>query len=367
MGQAFQPDIPDVRLESLNYSHNVRLESLNYPKGKCGGPCRRAINSTMSRSVRPRRNGQRARGAVSLETPNASRPPIRPQRKTPAMNSRIWPGLTALFLAMAGLVPAPRADDPPGVPADHARKMQQGLALFKAKVRPVLVQHCLDCHGGKAKKGGLDLSDRKPLVDSGVLEGGGKESRLATLIRHEDDPHMPQKAAKLPDATIADIARWIDLGAPFDRPLVDRAATARIRQQVPLRPTRISGRSGRWRLPRHPPVAKRGWARTPVDRFILAALERRGLKPNRSRTDARLIRRVTFDLTGLPPSPDEIDAFVQRPGPRRLRSPRRSLAGVARLWRTVRLVTGWTWRGSPSRTATSRTTIGPSPTTIATS
>ena len=105
--------------------------------------------------------------------------------------------------------------------------MQQGLALFKAKVRPVLVQHCLDCHGGKAKKGGLDLSDRKPLVDSGVLEGGGKESRLVALIRHEDDPHMPQKAAKLPDATIADIARWIDLGAPYDRPLVDRAATAR--------------------------------------------------------------------------------------------------------------------------------------------
>ena len=146
--------------------------------------------------------------------------------ETPAMRIRIWPGFTVLVFALVGPVPSLRADDKPSVPADHARKMQQGLALFKAKVRPALVQHCLDCHGGKATKGGLDLSDRKPLVDSGVLEGGGKESRLAALIRHEDEPHMPQKAPKLPDATIADIVRWIDLGAPYDRPLVDRAAVA---------------------------------------------------------------------------------------------------------------------------------------------
>ena len=157
----------------------------------------------------------------------ASRPPLDPDRNTPAMNIGIRPSLTVVG-GLVRLVPSLRADDTPRVPADHARNMQQGLALFKAKVRPVLVKQCLDCHGGKAKKGGLDLSDRKPLVDSGVLEGGGKESRLAALIRHEDDPHMPQKAAKLPDAIIADITRWIDLGAPYDRPLVDRAAAARV-------------------------------------------------------------------------------------------------------------------------------------------
>ena len=75
----------------------------------------------------------------------------------------------------------------------------------------MLIQHCLDCHGGKATKGGLDLSDRKPLVDSGVLEGGGKESRLAALIRHEDEPHMPQKAAEAPRR---DDRRY----RPMDRP-----------------------------------------------------------------------------------------------------------------------------------------------------
>lgn len=130
------------------------------------------------------------------------------------MRIRFWPGFTALILALMAAVTSLRADDTPNVPPDHARRMQEGLALFKAKVRPVLMQHCLNCHGGKATKGDLDLSDRGTLMKSGVLDGGGKESRFAALIRHEDEPHMPQKAAKLPDVTIADLARWIDLGAP---------------------------------------------------------------------------------------------------------------------------------------------------------
>src|SRR5262249_41203566 len=109
--------------------------------------------------------------------------------------------LLAVGLTSGSSVPA---DDKPTVPPDHARRMQEGLVLFKAKVRPALVRHCLDCHGGKATKGDLDLSDREPLMKAGVLEGGSKESRLAELIRHEDEPHMPQKAAKLPDAVIAD-------------------------------------------------------------------------------------------------------------------------------------------------------------------
>ena len=136
------------------------------------------------------------------------------------MKTCILPGLAVLLVAGA----TSAADEKPAVSPDHARNMQEGLALFKAKVRPALVKQCLDCHGGKATKGDLDLSDREPLMKSGALEGGSKESRLALLIRHEDEPHMPQKAPKLADAAIADIGRWIDLGAPYDRPLVDRKA-----------------------------------------------------------------------------------------------------------------------------------------------
>ncbi len=177
------------------------------------------------------------------------------------MKTRILSGLAVLLVAWGNL----RRRQKPAVPPDHARNMQEGLALFKAKVRPVLLQHCLDCHGGKATKGDLDLSDREPLVKSGVLEGGSKESRLAVLIRHEDEPHMPQKAPKLPDATIADISRWIDLGAPYDRPLVDRHGDAKPSADRPTGST--SGRSGRWPSVSPPAVQDAAWVRTP-DRSV---------------------------------------------------------------------------------------------------
>ena len=79
------------------------------------------------------------------------------------MRIRIWPNLTILIFALVAILHSLRADDKPSVPPDHARQMQQGLALFKEKVRPALVRHCLDCHGGKSTKGDLDLTDRKPL------------------------------------------------------------------------------------------------------------------------------------------------------------------------------------------------------------
>jgi mono/diheme cytochrome c family protein len=231
------------------------------------------------------------------------------------MRIRQWPGLTIIVLALVEPVPSYSADDArTKLPADHVQRMQQGLALFKAKVRAALVQHCLDCHGGKAKKGGLDLSDRKTLVESGVIEGGSAESRLTALIRHEDDPHMPHKAAKLPDATIADIARWIDLGAPYDRPLVDRAPKG----QRAARPTEADKDFWSFRplkLVKRPAAHDGAWARTPIDLFVLAALEQRGLRPNSIADRRTLIRRVAFDLTGLPPSPAEIESFAEDPAP----------------------------------------------------
>ena len=209
-----------------------------------------------------------------------------------------------------------RAEDASAVPTDHARRMEEGLALFKTHVRPVLIRHCLDCHGGKKTKGDFDLSDRKPLVDSGAIEGGAKESFLYALIAHEEEPHMPYKAEKLPDEAIERIARWIDLGAPYDRPLVDRAGAVRPAQAPAVtdedrnfwafRPLATVG---------PPSVRDPAWGRTPIDRFILAGLEPRGLKPNPPVDRRALIRRVCFDLVGLPPTPEEVDAFVNDPAP----------------------------------------------------
>ncbi len=223
------------------------------------------------------------------------------------MKTRILPGLAVLLVSAATFA----AGDKPTVSPEHARNMQEGLALFKAKVRPVLVQQCLSCHGGKSTKGDLDLSDREPLMKSGALEGGSKESRLALLIRHEDEPHMPQKAPKLADVAIADIGRWIDLGAPYDRPLVDRKASTK-----PM----VTGDPDFWSfrpLARvSPPTVKDAtWTRTPIDRFIASALERKGLRPNPIADRRTLIRRLSFDLTGLPPTPEEVEAFVNDRSP----------------------------------------------------
>ena len=217
-------------------------------------------------------------------------------------------------LAIAALVfvscPTVRGDEP-AIPADHAQKMQQGLVVFKEQVRPILIKHCLDCHGGKTTKGDFDLSDRKPLIESGTIEGGSKACQLIALLTHAEEPHMPRKAPRLPDSAIAQIARWIDLGAPYDRPLIEKNPDA---AAVAAKPSSEIDRDFWSFLPLKsiaPPTVKNGeWARTPIDRFILAGLDAKGLTPNPVADRRALIRRVTFDLIGLPPTPEEVDAFV---------------------------------------------------------
>jgi mono/diheme cytochrome c family protein len=251
-------------------------------------------------------------------THTAQTPQIENDRKpSPAtMKPKCWPSFVLLIGISIGPGISVHADDQTTVPPDHARRMQEGLALFKEKVRPALVQNCLNCHGGKTIKAGLDLSDRAELVKTGVLDGGGAESRLMALIRHTEEPHMPQKAAKLPEPTIAAIARWVDCGAPYDQPLVPRpdARAARMNAATERERRFWSFRGLRPTTP-PPPLREEAWVRTPVDSFILAALENHGLRPNPPADRRTLIRRLCFDLTGLPPSPDEIDAFVADPAP----------------------------------------------------
>ena len=159
----------------------------------------------------------------------------------------------------------------------HARRMAQGMELFKREVRPLLNERCLACHGGAQSLGGLDLSSRESLVKSGKLGASADSSRLLKLIRHEQEPHMPFQQPKLPEQSIDDIARWIELGAPYDKPLIDKSAagqpvevTAADRQFWSFRP-----------LARSEPLAgDRGWSRTSIDRFILQKLHQKGLTPN---------------------------------------------------------------------------------------
>ncbi len=201
------------------------------------------------------------------------------------------------------------AGSPRPVPADHAPHMQAGLELFKSRVRPMLLQNCLNCHGGKEKKGDFDMSTRETLMDSGMVETKAVSSTMYRVVAHLDDPHMPYKAAKLPDASIEDLGRWIDLGAPYDRPLSEQGQTA-------TQPKVVTDADRRyWAFvplgrPSPPQVHRADWARGPIDRFLLAKMEAAGVTPVGEADRGVLIRRAYFDVVGLPPSPEEIDAFV---------------------------------------------------------
>ncbi len=256
------------------------------------------------------------RGTDRASVRQAFQPDVRLKSLTARIRfSRVpprWIAALVFVLALSATASLPAIAQ---VPPDHAAKMQRGIELFKAKVRPILVTHCLDCHGGKAIKGDLDLSDRKPLLESGTIDGGGTKCRLYALVSHAEKPHMPQKAPKLPDSAIADIAAWIDLGAPYDRALIDRkpaqaaqapSHTAEERSFWSLRPLQAAA---------PPRVTNEAWVKTTVDRFVLAKLEAKAIAPNGPAGRRVLCRRLYFDVTGLPPHPNDVNAFVNDPDP----------------------------------------------------
>lgn len=182
-------------------------------------------------------------------------------------------------------------------------------AQFLRDVAPVLETRCLHCHAGKDAKGGLSLETRRSALrggDSGpaIVPGNPKNSPLFDAVTGEE-PEMPKDGKPLPAKQIAALRKWIASGAhwPASRTLKDRRG-----EWWSFLPLKLPA------VPRVPP-ADRAWARTPVDAFILRMLRREKLRPSAAADRRTLIRRLTFDLHGLPPSPAEVDAFVRDPSP----------------------------------------------------
>lgn len=205
------------------------------------------------------------------------------------------------------------------VPPDHAAKMAASQELFKSKVRPFLVAQCLECHGGSKTKSGFSLATREDLLAGGdrgvsVILGQGRQSPLVRYVAREDEPHMPPKQAA-PREAVEFLAKWIDLGAAYDQPLVD-STKASTKQ-----PLTVTGKDKDYWAYRTlqptvvPDVKDSQWPRTVIDRFILAQLESKGIAPAADADRRTLIRRVTFDLIGLPPTPEEVEAFVSDTSP----------------------------------------------------
>ncbi len=200
--------------------------------------------------------------------------------------------------------------------------------FFEQKIRPVLVAECYECHCATKHKGGLRLDYRggwQAGGDSGdaIVPGDAGASLLIRSIRHEEpDLKMPAKAPKLDDKVISDFEKWVDMGAPDprDEPPADPAAKPTWEQTLAARKTW-------WSLqpvekPAVPDVKNRAWSEHPVDRFLLAKMEARGLAPAPDADAHAIVRRLTFALTGLPPTADEIHETYEQTIDRLLASPR---------------------------------------------
>ncbi|HKX33590.1 MAG TPA: PSD1 and planctomycete cytochrome C domain-containing protein [Blastocatellia bacterium] len=198
---------------------------------------------------------------------------------------------------------------------------REGLEFFEKKIRPALAENCYGCHSAQAKKpqGGLLLDSIEGMLKGGasgqpaVVPGEPEQSLLIRAIRYTDPKLQMPFAGKLPDSTIKEFEAWVKMGAPAPKGGAQPVAANwqpynwdEARRFWSFQPIRDR---------RPPPVKKRSWVKTPIDQFILARLEEQGLKPLGDADRRTWLRRATFDLTGLPPTPDEIDAFLNDRSP----------------------------------------------------
>jgi mono/diheme cytochrome c family protein len=225
-----------------------------------------------------------------------------------------------LLVALSAVLVGPLHAAPPDLTPKHAEEMARSQELFTRQVRKLFLDKCLKCHGGDKTKGELDLATREGLLKGGshgpaVVVGKGKGSRLYKMIAHEEDPPMPANAPKLSDEQIASVAAWIDLGAAYDKPLIEKAAATAKKALTVTDEDRLFWSFQPLRPVTPPPMKDEAWVRTFIDRFVLARLEEKGIAPNPTVERRRLIRRAYFDLIGLPPPAAEVEAFVNDPAP----------------------------------------------------
>jgi hypothetical protein len=237
------------------------------------------------------------------------------------MRSRVH-GLLAgatILAATAGV----RAAAPPTAPT-AAKQAEAPAAAEYAAAQAILTAKCVRCHGPEKQKSGLRLDTRGAVLEGGIdgpaiLPGKSAESDLVRRILGQTKPRMPYKEPPLEAAEIAAIRAWIDAGAPG--PAEAKAEATATTTAAPAKAEAKAGAATDTPAPKHwayvkplrpelPAVERKEWVKTPIDAFVLARLEHEGLEPSPEAAREILLRRVTLDLTGLPPTPAEIDAFL---------------------------------------------------------
>ncbi|HVS52241.1 MAG TPA: DUF1553 domain-containing protein [Opitutaceae bacterium] len=232
------------------------------------------------------------------------------RRRSPFVPSVALAALAVSALAL--LCPALRAADT--TPAISSSDLQ----FFESRVRPILVDRCYKCHSRDADKvrGGLMLDTREGWLHGGntgpaIVPGKPDDSLIVQAIRYKDeDLQMPPKGDKLSDREIADLTEWIRRGAPDPRSLVAKGSSSAYggvgKDHWSFQPVK---------KPAIPTVIDAAWCKNPIDNFVLAKLEANGMKPNEAADKSTLLRRVYFDLVGLPPSIRELQDFLNDSSP----------------------------------------------------
>ncbi len=198
---------------------------------------------------------------------------------------------------------------------------REGLEFFEKKIRPALAENCYACHSEKSKKpqGGLLLDSIEAMLKGGasglpaIVPGDPEKSLLIKAIRHNDAKLQMPMGGRMPDQVIKDFEAWVKMGAPAPRASAPTAASNYPAYNFDEARKFWSFQTIKDHQP--PKVKNAAWVKSPIDRFILAKLEEKGLKPLADADKRALIRRATFDLTGLPPTPDEVEAFLKDVSP----------------------------------------------------
>ena len=198
------------------------------------------------------------------------------------------------------------------VAADDVQPTKEGLEFFEKNVRPILSDRCYECHSANknSSKGGLILDSHDGAYKGGdegpaVVPGNLEKSLLIKAVRYTDPEFsMPPKktGGKLPDDKIAILEEWVKMGAPMPvgGAVKLTGLTGKAREHWAFQPVT---------KPTVPEVKNRAWVKTPIDAFVLAKLEAKGLQPNPAASPESFLRRVSYDLIGLPPTSEQVDTF----------------------------------------------------------
>ena len=193
---------------------------------------------------------------------------------------------------------------------------EDGARLYVEKIEPLFEEHCFSCHGGGRRvKGGLNLTTRAGLLAGGDLgpgldEGSPERSLLLAMTSYKDIDHEMPPKGKLPGEALDLLERWVHMGAPYSGDAAHAGLEAA--EEHKGRDDGMEGWSYKPRTePAVPLVEQSDWVSNPIDNFLLSKLEEASLAPAPEASRVALIRRASYDLTGLPPTPEEVEAFLQ--------------------------------------------------------